>query len=134
LTQNIITPCTQMTTWFDVTTFDDLLHLNEQFIEGKLTETPYYLGPLEDDSKPLIPDLLKLHKYKLFTTNGQSETCIYNEYDPENKKYVNIEQRAYVSIIYEQTSFNLKFIQALIAQIAITWIIFNSEDKHESNN
>lgn len=51
--------------------FETMLTLNIQFIRGEIAETPSHLGPLDEESIPLIPALLELNSLGMFTTNSQ---------------------------------------------------------------
>lgn len=51
--------------------FESMLELNIRFIQGELSETPSILGPLDEESAPLVPALLELNSLGMFTTNSQ---------------------------------------------------------------
>lgn len=53
------------------TDFSQLCALNRQFLLGKIPETPYHCGPIEDETRPLVNGLLKLHDFHLLTDNSQ---------------------------------------------------------------
>lgn len=57
--------------WRAARHFDDMLALNKKFIKGELEATPYYGGPLDDETKELIPGLLRLHDLRVFTFGSQ---------------------------------------------------------------
>jgi hypothetical protein len=68
--------------WYQVKTYDDLLKLNIEFINGKIERTPYHWGPLHTSSQQLIDNLVELHHYGILTVNGQESLCNYNIYQP----------------------------------------------------
>ena len=68
--------------WYQVKTYDDLLKLNIEFINGKIEWTPYHCGPLHTLSLQLIDNLVKLHHYGILTVGGQEPLCKYNMYEP----------------------------------------------------
>lgn len=96
--------------WMYVNNFSELIKTNILFIKGILKTSPYHQGPLDVDSVPLIDKLVLLHKYGLFTTEGQSASCIHKTYIPKTKKYVNIEQKPYLCFLMRNNNTNWHFI------------------------
>lgn len=91
--------------WNQVSTYSDLLKLGEEFVTGKLTCTPHYSRPLIMESSDLPNKLFELHKYGLYTVDGQEPRSYYNFYGPSNdvtsrneegKEWVDEEQRGYL--------------------------------------
>ena len=79
--------------WSSVKKYEDLLDLNLKFIHGKINQTPYHCGPLVDPSPGLIKNLDQLHRYGLFTVNGQESVCEYGKQFTYDGEY---EQRGYL--------------------------------------
>ena len=51
--------------------FSDLITLNRKFLLGQIPETLYYCGQIDEETIPLVPGLLKLHDFGLFTIGSQ---------------------------------------------------------------
>jgi hypothetical protein len=45
--------------------FEEILAHYRKFLKGKMTSCPTHDGPLEDESKPILSELLKMNKYVL---------------------------------------------------------------------
>lgn len=68
-----------------VSTWDDLIQTNIDFLEGRLQSTFYYLAPWRDDMQHNEDNLLKLHKeHKIFTFNGQE-----GSFKKQQRSYLN---------------------------------------------
>lgn len=63
-----------------VKTYKDLLDANVAFLEGKLETTPYHYGPVDEETKPLLEDLIKLHSYGFFSVASQPSKKDKEEY------------------------------------------------------
>lgn len=67
-----------------IESYNDLLHMNLQFFDGKLEKTFYYDGKWgEEDGEthlPSTPTLIKLTKNNIFTFNGQSPSSLQRSY------------------------------------------------------
>lgn len=57
--------------WKNAQTFCELLNLNKEFLSGMSHVTPYHVGPIDPETIPLVPGLLKLHKLRIFTVSSQ---------------------------------------------------------------
>jgi hypothetical protein len=57
--------------------FDDLLADNRLYLAGKVWQTPYYLGPLEEETAPLIDMLLRLNGLRFFSIGSQPAVDCY---------------------------------------------------------
>lgn len=57
--------------WVSLRSYTAALDLNRQFINGQRPTSVYHFGPLDDESKELIPGLLDLHDYGFLTWNSQ---------------------------------------------------------------
>lgn len=101
--------------WGDVKTYDELLNVNLDFINGRLNESPYHCGPLLDPSPELICNLSKLHNYGLLTVSGQEsekdhgicmkeQEFFYDKILKQGHAYAN-EQRGYLIFHVEKNSF-----------------------------
>jgi hypothetical protein len=77
-------------------TYDELLELNVAFLQGRVSETPYHLGPIDTETVPLMKDLVDLHRQgRVFTTEGQPGLC-------EQGDWGFIEQRPYLCGFVEE--------------------------------
>jgi hypothetical protein len=70
--------------WRAVQDFSDLCGLNRKYLRGKLPQSPYYLGPVEDTAT--IKGFLRLHDFRLLTDG--SEPYIYKRAVRSGKKWV----------------------------------------------
>lgn len=52
-------------------TFKNLVCLNIAFLKGILNETPYHLGKIDDETIPLLSQLIELNKKGFLSTSGQ---------------------------------------------------------------
>ncbi|KAJ5704384.1 hypothetical protein N7536_000073 [Penicillium majusculum] len=57
--------------WNNSTGFTALLELNKKFLRGSITSSPYHYGPIEEETLSLVPSLLKLHEWQIFTWSSQ---------------------------------------------------------------
>jgi hypothetical protein len=111
--------------WYSVSTFRDLLELGAEYIIGRLSKTPNYPKPLTAISPSLKEKLLLLHKYGLYTTDGQESYSYYDFYGPSNvvkerdeygNEWVDEEQRGYLTF-YIDLEENSEFGDLLFQQI-----------------
>jgi hypothetical protein len=54
-----------------IKSYADLVYTNSEFVLGKLNRSPYHLGPLDEESALLVPDLIQLHLYGAVTVESQ---------------------------------------------------------------
>ena len=54
----------------EATTFKNLVCLNIAFLKGILNGTPYHHGPIDDETIPLLSQLIQLNKKGFLSTNG----------------------------------------------------------------
>jgi hypothetical protein len=63
--------------WYRAKDWSEVIQLNIKFIResaaGHYVNTPYHLGPLDPEIRPLVPALLRLHHFGLLTTGIQSQ-------------------------------------------------------------
>lgn len=57
--------------WNTSTSFPALIELNKKFLQGEISSSPYWCGPIEDETSLLVPALLKLHDRQIFTFSSQ---------------------------------------------------------------
>jgi len=65
--------------WQRATSFEDLLSLNRRFLVGDLRSTIYHLGPVDEETLPLLPHLLDLHRCSVLTLGSQPSLRIAYE-------------------------------------------------------
>ncbi|KAI4706174.1 hypothetical protein J4E89_009228 [Alternaria sp. Ai002NY15] len=61
----------QRDAWAAAPDWNALLQLNLLFIRGEVDVNPNHLAPLNEESIPLVPGLIELHKYGILTCNSQ---------------------------------------------------------------
>lgn len=61
----------QTDAWAAAPDWNALLQLNLLFIRGEVDINPDHLGPLNEESMPLVTGLIKLHEYGILTCNSQ---------------------------------------------------------------
>ncbi|KAH7418732.1 hypothetical protein BKA64DRAFT_763361 [Cadophora sp. MPI-SDFR-AT-0126] len=61
--------------WRTAKNFSDLITLDRKFLLGQIPETPYHHGQIFEETIPLVPGLLKLHDFGLFTIDSQPSGC-----------------------------------------------------------
>ena len=59
-----------------VKSYDDLIKANVAFLQGKVRRTPYHCGPIDNETIPLVEDLVKINNYGFISTNGQPSQII----------------------------------------------------------
>lgn len=87
---------------WNIKSYNEALKLNIKFLKGKLLSSPYHCSPIYDMN---TSKLIYIHKVgHIFTTNGQSSECIYDEYVPKTKHvYIHIESGGSEGIIESET-------------------------------
>jgi len=116
--------------WSKIKKQEDLFHCNKEFIKGRLSESFYHAGPLEDDSKSLIPNLLKLHDVGVFTFGGQGSLIEHDKWiDNEFKDYNGRICGKWYSAIEQKP-----FLECLIHQKYITKLIEYIDTRNKLNN
>lgn len=69
-------------------TFDELCNSNVEFLNGKYTETFYHLGPVDEETIPLLDDLRRINKLGFFSTEGQPAKLADQESDEIQRSYL----------------------------------------------
>lgn len=106
--------------WTAATNFSQLCSLNRKFLLGKMAQTPYHFGPIDDETIPLVQPLLELHDFGLLTIGSQPydhDFCY-----EEGTGWVERQQRPFVDFLMSGDDGQyLKFFQALTkrAEIAV---------------
>lgn len=80
--------------WEEAENFSELLLLNKKFLLGKIPETPYSVGSIDDETKPLVESLLRLHQLQLLIDGSQS---YLHEFVQRGEKWVECQQRPFIS-------------------------------------
>lgn len=76
-------------------TFAELIEANVAFLEGRLLQTPYHLGPVDDETNPLLAELIVLNRSGFLTVNGQpNRSDVY--FHSSTQKWVAVEQRPFL--------------------------------------
>jgi len=79
-------------------TFQDLIDLNLLFINGKIDQTIYHLGCLDNETLPYIEELIKINQLGLLTVESQPGYLFHNKY----------RQRAYIKFFINKDNIYLK--------------------------
>ena len=82
-----------MDTFRKISTFQELIDTNVQFLEGKIHHTPYHYGPVDDETLPMIADLVKLNKLGCITITSQPAV---NETYYKNQKWLQLQQKSFL--------------------------------------
>jgi hypothetical protein len=80
-------------TYNGVNTYSDLLDVNVRFLEGKITQTPYHFGPVDPETLPLLPDLIRINKAGFHSMGGQP-AC--KERFESRGRYYDLHQKSYI--------------------------------------
>jgi hypothetical protein len=99
--------------WKKVSTFDALNEEVIAFLEGKRRETPWHGGPVDEETIPLLGDLIELNKLGFISTEGQPDEYTKGVYRTTKEPYTRI-QHGYVVGILDTRSYPL---MQLIAQV-----------------
>lgn len=88
-----------------IKTYKDLLKANVAFLRGKISETPYHLGPIDEETIPLVNDLVKINEAGFLSIEGQP-ALVETDFVEKTWKYPNgriggnwwytIEQKPYI--------------------------------------
>jgi hypothetical protein len=57
--------------WAHATTFDEVCELTAQYVDGRTPYSPWYRGPLDEESNPLVPYLVGLCESGFATVSSQ---------------------------------------------------------------
>ena len=60
-----------MISFKDVQTYRDLQDVNILFLQGKLKKTPYHLGPVDEETIPLLENLITINDLGFISVMGQ---------------------------------------------------------------
>jgi len=80
-------------TYKQITTFEEFQTLNLAFLKGEITETIYSCGPVEEETLPLLPSLIKLNELGFITLDSQPGTFTKDIF---NDEYFIEEQKPYL--------------------------------------
>jgi hypothetical protein len=84
-----------------VRALSDLIEAIVAFLEGRLLQSPYHGGPIDDETRPLLSDLVALNRLGFVTVNGQpnrSDVSIH----PDGQKWIAIEQRPFLEGYFDK--------------------------------
>lgn len=80
---------------------DRLIEQTIAFLEGR-GSVPYHLGPIEDETKPLVPTLVQINRLGLVTTCSQPGEPLGGGVWPDGSRHTGI-QRSFVTGICTET-------------------------------
>jgi len=114
--------------------YGQLLYLNKLFIKGLLPATPYHLGPLHDDSVPLVQKLLRIHDYGLFTTDGQG-ALHKTGHNAKSSEFYEIQQKPYISFyVTYNTPEAVTLLRTLMSNPALVCVIGSVKERTYYSN
>lgn len=77
-------------------TYDELIAANLAFLRGEITRTPYHLGPVSEETRPLLDKLIRINAHGFVSTNGQPGN-LRTGYNAKQKWYYAIRQKPYIT-------------------------------------
>lgn len=78
-----------------VKTYDELLQTGKAYLQGKMSESITHGGAIDDETIPLVKDLVRLHDVgKMFTVDSQPGSCTTGK-TPHGETYVE-QQKPYI--------------------------------------
>jgi hypothetical protein len=88
----------------NVKTYKDFIATNVAFLQGRMSATPYHLGPIDPETIPLVKNLVSINKAGFFSLVGQPalKETVFVEPWKENGEtggnvWVETEQKSYIS-------------------------------------
>lgn len=127
--------------WLALQSYDAALRLNQAYIKGQRPCNIGYCGPLDAETKELIPGLLKLHEYGLLTHSSQPFEPVERKFvDQNGGSWEEWRQRPYLCFLAPQQERIPKealerFILLLLAHPAIvTYVAYCDGDRSYRTN
>ena len=121
----------------NVKTYSDLLDLNIKYLTSKIDMKPGSLGPICEETFPLVERLVKINHYGFLTNNSQPSLCVHNE--PCKTSFISYEQKGYIygmiasKYIEKLRTFLLEHAQNIEWTIETKDEIINSTKRHKTN-
>lgn len=118
-----------------VKTYKDLLNVNIKFLKGEIEQTLYHLAPVNEETIPLLDNLIRLNKLGYYTTGGQPALCEYNEQvkiEPNVVQYYSMEQKPFIEGLIEKKIVK-KLTKFLKEQHDMYYLISYKNNKTETN-
>lgn len=90
----------------NIKSYKNLVDVNVAFLQGKISETPYHLGPINAQTIPQLTDLMKINKEGFLSIEGQpamkvtefiSRTWRNQQGQQQGNWWYSIEQKPYIS-------------------------------------
>lgn len=100
-----------MAEWNTSGNFTDLLESNKKFLRGDISSSPYHYGPIEAETRSLVPSLLKLHERQIFTWNSQP--YLRKRTRGDGGKFYDAWQRPYLSFVVAEKNNPQRLFQEL---------------------
>lgn len=100
--------------WDTSTSFPALLELNKKLLRGEISSSPYWCGPLDDETFFLVPSLLELHDRHIFTFSSQP--YVRERTRGDGGKLYDHWQRAFISFIVPEAKNANQLFQVLKAK------------------
>ncbi|KAJ5144271.1 hypothetical protein N7476_004833 [Penicillium atrosanguineum] len=97
--------------WNQSTGFTALLELNKKFLRGEISSSPYHYGPIEEETRSLVPSLLKLHERRILTWSSQP--YLRERKRGDERKFYDHWQRPFISFVVAEKDNPRKLFQEL---------------------
>ena len=81
--------------WKNAKTFIEAQELMIKFLKGKIKETPWHIGEVDEETVDIIQKLIEINRKGFMTVEGQPGTCLEKTDINTGEKYDEI-QRAYI--------------------------------------
>jgi len=111
--------------WASVEEYNDFLELNRAFLNGEVKLSCYHMGPIYQETKAMLPGLLRLHDYGMLTFESQPSKFIERTTEDcpccGEEKYVETQQRAFITFIlpYENNNISQKAMYRFLLELMI---------------
>jgi hypothetical protein len=122
--------------WESFIDWTQLLRQNVAHICGQIDCSPSYVGPIDPETKPLVPVLIKLHRYGLLTCDSQPFEDSFGFF---NGAWCQAKQRPFLWFLIPtlHPSFPVEkadlFISALFAHPSLRAKVFSVTDQYSKN-
>lgn len=107
-----------MTRWQSLTTYQEMLQENVDYLRGKREQSFCYAGPIDDETYPLVPNLIRLHERGFLSTGSQpavDELVHYKNTRLNYKSWLHLQQRAFVEFFCSHEERYIQLVQKFLA-------------------
>lgn len=115
--------------WNRVISYGDLLNLNISYLTGRINNTPWHDCNICSETYTILPELIKINKLGLLTTDSQPGTCIYGGFSGHDHLRYDEEQRGYIECFVYKSIID-RLVRALLKTGEVIIILMNRDTKH----